>query len=168
MSDKEIIANLGSDYYVAMVLKENTDKFVKLLGGIEVEIDFRGEKYKEVISASAGGYYIEEDNVPSEMLIGNASMALSMNKHSGRTDKVFVEDEIKAKILAMNELEKQIPIAMEKHEFRPFYQPKMSASKNKIVGAEALARWIKEDGQVIPPAQFIPILERGKEVCHIH
>ena len=167
MSDKEIIANLGSDYYVAMVLKENTDKFVKLLGGIEVEIDFRGEKYKEVISASAGGYYIEEDNVPSEMLIGNASMALSMNKHSGRTDKVFVEDEIKAKILAMNELEKQIPIAMEKHEFRPFYQPKMSASKNKIVGAEALARWIKEDGQVIPPAQFIPILERGKEVCQM-
>lgn len=79
------------------------------------------------------------------MLIGNASMALSMNKHSGRTDKVFVEDEIKAKILAMNELEKQIPIAMEKHEFRPFYQPKMSASKNKIVGSEALARWIKEE-----------------------
>lgn len=167
LSDKEIVANLGSDYYVAMVLKENTDKFVKLLGGIEVEIDFRGEKYKEVISASAGGYYIEEDNVPSEMLIGNASMALSMNKHSGRTDKVFIEDEIKAKILAMNELEKQIPIAMEKHEFRPFYQPKMSASKNKIVGAEALARWIKEDGQVIPPAQFIPILERGKEVCQM-
>ena len=167
LSDKEIVANLGSDYYVAMVLKENTDKFVKLLGGIEVEIDFRGEKYKEVISASAGGYYIEDDSVSSEMLIGNASMSLSMNKHSGRTDKVFVDDEIKAKIMAMNELEKQIPIAMKKNEFRPFYQPKMSASKNKIVGAEALARWIKEDGQVIPPAQFIPILERGKEVCQM-
>lgn len=159
MSDKEIIANLGSDYYVAMVLKENTDKFVKLLGGIEVEIDFRGEKYKEVISASAGGYYIEEDNVPSEMLIGNASMALSMNKHSGRADKVFVEDEIKAKILAMNELEKQIPIAMEKHEFRPFYQPKMSASQNKIVGAEALARWIKEEH---------PLEELNKLVDYLH
>lgn len=167
LSDKEIVANLGSDYYVAMVLKENTDKFVKMLGGIEVEIDFRGEKYKEIVSASAGGYYIEDDNVSSEMLIGNASMALGMNKHSGRTDKVFIEDEIKAKIIAMNELEKQIPIAMEKHEFRPFYQPKMSASQNKIVGAEALARWIKEDGQVIPPAQFIPILERGKEVCQM-
>lgn len=93
------------------------------------------------------------------MLIGNASMALSMNKHSGRTDKVFVEDEIKAKILAMNELEKQIPIAMEKHEFRPFYQPKMSASQNKIVGAEALARWIKEEH---------PLEELNKLVDYLH
>lgn len=50
--------------------------------------------------------------------------------------------------------------ALSQHEVVFYLQPQCRASSGKIVGAEALARWIKPDGTVIPPDEFIPILER--------
>ena len=50
--------------------------------------------------------------------------------------------------------------ALSQHEVVFYLQPQCRASSGKIVGAEALARWIKPDGTVIPPDEFIPILEK--------
>lgn len=49
--------------------------------------------------------------------------------------------------------------AMENKEIKVFYQPKHNAVNGKVAGAEALARWITEDGEIIPPVRFIPLLE---------
>lgn len=49
--------------------------------------------------------------------------------------------------------------AMESRELTAFYQPQYDAITNKVVSAEALVRWIKKDGTIVPPAQFIPELE---------
>lgn len=45
-------------------------------------------------------------------------------------------------------------------EFILHYQPKASLISNRIVGAEALARWQRPDGVLLPPAAFIPLAER--------
>ena len=50
--------------------------------------------------------------------------------------------------------------ALKQHEIVFYLQPQCRASSGKIVGAEALARWIKPDGTVIPPDTFIPVLEK--------
>ncbi|HBH95853.1 MAG TPA: EAL domain-containing protein [Ruminococcaceae bacterium] len=55
--------------------------------------------------------------------------------------------------------EEMIKKAVENKEIKVFYQPKFDSINGKAVGAEALARWIKEDGTVIPPAEFVPLLE---------
>lgn len=55
--------------------------------------------------------------------------------------------------------EEMIRKAVENKEIKVFYQPKFDSINGKAVGAEALARWIKEDGTVIPPAEFVPLLE---------
>ena len=49
--------------------------------------------------------------------------------------------------------------AMENKELKVFYQPKYNAVNSKIAGAEALARWITNDGEIISPGRFIPLLE---------
>ena len=49
--------------------------------------------------------------------------------------------------------------AMENKEIKVFYQPKHNAVNGKVAGAEALARWITDDGEIIPPGRFIPLLE---------
>lgn len=54
--------------------------------------------------------------------------------------------------------------AMKKHLIRVYYQPQYDAITTKLVGAEALARWIKEDGTVVMPGSFIPALEAGREI----
>ncbi|MDE6030848.1 MAG: EAL domain-containing protein, partial [Oscillospiraceae bacterium] len=51
--------------------------------------------------------------------------------------------------------------ALENDEFKVFYQPKVSIASGKIVGAEALVRWIRPNGEVISPAMFVPIFEEN-------
>ncbi|MCM1298288.1 MAG: EAL domain-containing protein [Firmicutes bacterium] len=49
--------------------------------------------------------------------------------------------------------------AMENGDIKVYYQPKHDAINGKAVGAEALARWIAPDGEVISPGRFVPLLE---------
>ncbi len=50
--------------------------------------------------------------------------------------------------------------AMQNHELTVYYQPKYDATTNRLQSAEALVRWIKEDGRVILPEQFLPSMEQ--------
>ena len=50
--------------------------------------------------------------------------------------------------------------ALKRREVTFYLQPQCNASTGKIVGAEALARWVKPDGTIVPPDVFIPVLEK--------
>ncbi|MGN0691272.1 MAG: EAL domain-containing protein, partial [Oscillospiraceae bacterium] len=51
--------------------------------------------------------------------------------------------------------------ALENHEFRAFYQPKVRLADGRITGAEALVRWIRPGGEFISPGRFIPTFEEN-------
>ena len=50
--------------------------------------------------------------------------------------------------------------ALKNDEITFYLQPQCRISSKKVVGVEALARWIKKDGTIIPPGDFIPVLEK--------
>ena len=50
--------------------------------------------------------------------------------------------------------------ALNNGEITFYLQPQVRASSGKIVGAEALARWIKKDGTIVSPGIFVPLLEK--------
>lgn len=66
-----------------------------------------------------------------------------------------------------DELQKQMEIvtnmeeALSAGEFVLYVQPKVNMMTNCVVGAEALVRWIKPDGSVVSPAEFVPIFEKN-------
>lgn len=51
--------------------------------------------------------------------------------------------------------------ALDDHEFRAFYQPKVRLADGKITGAEALVRWIRPNGEFISPGKFVPAFEEN-------
>lgn len=51
--------------------------------------------------------------------------------------------------------------ALNNEEFYAYLQPKISIITGKVVGAEALVRWIREDGTIIPPLHFVDIFENN-------
>lgn len=57
--------------------------------------------------------------------------------------------------------ESEIAEGLRNDEFILYYQPKSSLLTNRIVGAEALARWPRPDGSLVPPGVFIPVAERS-------
>ena len=95
-------------------------------------------------------YPDDADNV--ETLIANAEIALKQAKRKGSNEIYFfnksVNSSVKKKINLLSELKKAIQF----QEFEVYFQPKIDLSSEKIVGAEALARW------KIPPNEFIPAL----------
>lgn len=57
--------------------------------------------------------------------------------------------------------------AMENHELTAYYQPQYDAITNQLVSAEALVRWVKPDGTIIPPAEFIPLMEQNDAILKL-
>ena len=55
-------------------------------------------------------------------------------------------------------------IALQQNEFQVYYQPKVNLQNQKIIGAEALIRWIKADGSAMLPGEFIPVYEKTGEI----
>ncbi|CAE6939445.1 an EAL and a GGDEF domain [Vibrio sp. B1FLJ16] len=93
-----------------------------------------------------------------EQCLRSANIALSVGKQgSGRIfhfNSAMLEDiELKTKMCA------EIKQGIEKQEFVPFYQPLVDLKTGKVIGAEALARWISPKLGIVPPNKFIPIAE---------
>lgn len=58
----------------------------------------------------------------------------------------------------------EVQAAIKNHELQAYYQPQFDAITNNLVGAEALVRWIRPDGSMVMPGDFIPQLEQGDEI----
>ncbi|MGR6429600.1 EAL domain-containing protein [Rhizobium sp. PAMB 3174] len=57
-----------------------------------------------------------------------------------------------------------IDAAIRSGQIRPYYQPIVSISTGEVMGFEALARWIRSDGTLIPPDKFIPFAEETGQI----
>ncbi len=62
---------------------------------------------------------------------------------------------------------KAIKEAIAKEELKVFFQPKYDSRTKKLAGAEALSRWIKPDGSVIQPSEYIPELEKNSSILAV-
>lgn len=71
------------------------------------------------------------------------------------------------KIESENAIVEEIRIGLQNDEFRPFYQLKVDANTCDPVGMEALCRWIKQDGEIVPPGKFISIAEKSGLINNI-
>lgn len=65
-----------------------------------------------------------------------------------------------------NKVEEEMYAALKNREFVVYYQPKYDPVTQKLAGAEALIRWVKEDG-LVPPGKFIPIFEKNGFITKI-
>lgn len=71
------------------------------------------------------------------------------------------------KDMKQKELTTEIERAMERHELKAYYQPQYDSITNRLVSAEALVRWVKPDGTIVPPANFIPELEKDDGILPV-
>ena len=167
IGDDGLICRMGGDNYVMIFKKTLTKKVLDILSGIPVICDPTIRK-RVLISASTGVYSIPEDisALRCEEIINRIYTAMLTAKQTPESPVIYYDE----KMLNERGKEAQIhllfPRALENNEFKVFYQPKVDIETGRIVGAEALCRWFR-NGSVVPPGEFIPVLERTSEICRL-
>ncbi|MDE6731518.1 MAG: EAL domain-containing protein [Oscillospiraceae bacterium] len=73
----------------------------------------------------------------------------------------YYDGVMRDKIAERRDIESHMMEALNNNEFHVYYQPKVNIETGKVVGAEALVRWIRPNGEVVSPGKFVPIFEEN-------
>ena len=111
------------------------------------------------ISVSLGSSAYPKDGDVPEILIKKADIAMFKSKSQGRGNYQCFTEEMNQVVTKRIRIEKELRGALERRELTVYYQPEIDLKSGQIVGAEALMRWRPLSGEVITPAEFIPLSE---------
>lgn len=160
----ELLGRLGGDNFTALVLKERTEAFLQILSGV-ITYGMLGDKEMSVkISAVAGVVELDENIFECGSILNDAAMAMNVAKHVSKRPFLFATQQMRAKGFKDKQIASSFMEALYNDEFKVFYQPKVSGQDYRIVGGEALSRWYR-DGVMMPPMDFIPVIEQNGTVC---
>jgi diguanylate cyclase (GGDEF)-like protein len=110
------------------------------------------------VTASVGIGSYPDDAREIEGLLKCADLAMYEAKQSGKNTYRFFNAEMTAARQRERLLARQLEQALEREELRLHYQPQIDLRSGRATSCEALMRW-EHDGQLVPPAGFIPTLE---------
>jgi diguanylate cyclase (GGDEF)-like protein/PAS domain S-box-containing protein len=111
------------------------------------------------VTASIGITLYPADSDNAEALIMNADTAMYRAKEQGRNNYQYFTQDMNERALQRVQMEAALRRALERSEFRLFYQPKADLATGEICGFEALLRWQHPEKGMILPGDFIPVLE---------
>jgi diguanylate cyclase (GGDEF)-like protein len=120
---------------------------------------FNVEGVEVVATASIGITLFPGDADNADVLMRNADVAMYNAKARGRDNYRFFTAEMNARAVAKMKLESILRGALERDEFVLHFQPKVRLDSGRICGFEALIRWQPSRGALVPPGDFIPVLE---------
>ena len=164
--DDEMIARLGGDNFFVLVKKENRDIFVKALSSMNVSVTVpHGPTIPLTIQSRIGVYDIQPQDSMNEIM-HCSSVALNESRLHPGNDIVYFTKKMLEDAYHEKEISSLFREALRRKEFIVYYQPKVSVKDQKLCGCEALVRW-NRNGQVIPPSEFLPILEKETSICQL-
>lgn len=111
------------------------------------------------IGVTTGAALGPEHGGSAKELIDHATVTLKRQKAAGRGGFSVYDPEIGRGVASRLGLVHELSAALESGAFVVHYQPKVEAATGRIVGAEALLRWRREDGTLVRPGDFIPAVE---------
>lgn len=156
-----------------LIARKANTSFVCLLYG-DKELDHRkmADTINEIsenapikgVKVKYGIYEDIDKNLPISTCYDYVSLAIETIMESYDHDIAFYTEEIAKKRIHEQMIENCFEEALNDEEFLVYYQPKIDLSTEKVIGAEALVRWKKSDGTMVPPGEFIPVYEKNGQI----
>jgi diguanylate cyclase (GGDEF)-like protein len=167
------IARLGGDEFSIMTPAGFGKAELDALAGAVLEAArarFHYVGHELSVSASIGVSLFPLHGQDTAQMLHAADAAMYVSKGNGRNLVSYFDRgsdtqqrAIAAQLLMLSELKN----ALQRDEFFLEYQPICDTQSMQIVGLEALIRWRKSDGTVVPPGQFIPVAEQSRFIAPI-
>jgi diguanylate cyclase (GGDEF)-like protein len=100
-------------------------------------------------------------------LIANADAAMYAAKRTGGSTYAFFEARMDLDVREQVEMQTELRHALERHQLKLYYQPKIHGASGQVTGVEALIRWDHPVRGLMSPEVFIPVAERFGLIGHI-
>jgi diguanylate cyclase len=160
----DLVGRVGSNQFAAVVAglvdPAHAPAIVDQLWRDWLGVPFGTEQQQIRITAKAGIALFPADGGDAESLLRNAETALKTAKTSGRAFAAYTIGLSEA-LMARAAIERNLRQALENREFVLHYQPKVDMVTRRPRGLEALIRWNSPAIGLVPPAQFISVIEEN-------
>lgn len=154
---KELVARLGGDNFVALIFNENVDYFFDLIQNMVVKYEKDGKTMMFMFGATIGVARLKDEKNAGEIMMRIS--AAYQSARDGRAALGFYDPKLSLEIIESKIILSKFTQAISEREFFAVYQPKVDVKSRRLLGAEALVRWGRGEGYVMP-GDFIPILEK--------
>jgi PAS domain S-box-containing protein len=161
VSGDSTLARPGGDEFVVLAEElHHPSDAVRVADRIQKRLamafDIKGQEV--VISASIGIAFSSSDRTSAADMVRDAEIAMYRAKHAGKAGCEVFDNAMHAGALKRLQLETDLRKALELDEFRVYYQPIVSLRDGHIVGFEALSRWQRPEG-IVMPGEFIAVAD---------
>ena len=164
MNEKCVYGRLGGDTF----------------GVFMPEMDFEAERISKKLSdftvtdgrlthhllIHLGVYSVAERDADVSVMFDRAHLALSRIRDDYKTHIAYYDSKIREKVLWDQKISAMLPDAIADMQIRPYLQP-ITDRDGKVVGAEALARWIHPEHGFMSPGMFIPVFEKNGMIVEL-
>ena len=160
---------LGNDSFISLTRYESLDQLEKHISRIDREFN-AGVREKlpgsnVMVASGVCPLSLTQGNLVEA--IDNANIARKSIKGFHKGGCAIFEEGMQRRLSAEAQMANRMEYALENREFVVYLQPKVALRDGRMVGAEALVRWRRQDGSIIPPDEFIPFFERNGFVTRV-
>jgi diguanylate cyclase (GGDEF)-like protein/PAS domain S-box-containing protein len=159
--ETDTVSRLGGDEWAVLIENasplELTAVAEKLLDALAKPLNVA--THELFPTASLGVSVYPEDGADGRTLLKHAEVAMYRAKHEGRNSYQFFDPAMTEQAHERLRLESSLRRGLERNEFVLHYQPQIDIHSGDLVGIEALLRWQHPERGLVPPMEFIPLLE---------
>jgi diguanylate cyclase (GGDEF)-like protein/PAS domain S-box-containing protein len=166
----DTVARVGGDEFILLIADSDREQGMfrvlqRIIAAIAEPFLIQSREFK--ITCSVGVASFPRDGKDADVLLRNADTALYRAKDLGRNTFQLYSAEMNANLEERLALETDLWNALKRNEFVLYYQPKVELATGRIVGMEALLRWLHPARGMVPPGRFIPVAEESSLIVQI-
>lgn len=158
---KELCVRMDADQFV--LLARNTQDLEERFFAFTDKVNTRaldiGIRYP--VKLKRGVYQIKNNETDISLMIDKANMARKTLIGEEKECVAVYSDLLANDMRKADRIESEMETALFNREFKMYIQPKWDILEDKLYGGEALVRWMKEDGNMIYPSDFVPVFEKN-------
>ncbi len=162
LREADTVARMGGDEFTIILshihnVDEATLPARRILEVLSKPFDICGHEL--YVTTSIGVSMYPSDGSDVESLVRAADTAMYHAKENGRNTYRFYTEQLNIAATERMRLENYLRKAIEHNELLAYYQPRVCMHTSRLLGTEALVRWMHPELKLMPPAQFIPLSE---------
>ncbi len=171
LRESDLIFRIGGDEFVILIPDiKNKDSLLPVIQKIlhTVAKEYTYDNYTFTVTCSLGVALFPDDSDDIETLIRYADLAMYEAKREGKNQYRFFEFTMKQLLEHYRHTIHYLRCALEQeNELVLYFQPKIDIVAKKVVGAEALIRWLHPQKGLLTPNHFVPVAEKSELIVKL-